>query len=87
MTRFLNFYLLPFYFLLPKEALRASIKRAMLVTIARKMKPFTKVRRYIERHAMFTGTRGVVVAVSGGPDSIALLDMLVRWCKAHVAVG
>ncbi|MFL6214018.1 MAG: tRNA lysidine(34) synthetase TilS [Blastocatellia bacterium] len=42
------------------------------------MKPFTKVRRTIERHALLEGASGVVVAVSGGPDSVALLDMLMR---------
>jgi tRNA(Ile)-lysidine synthase len=47
------------------------------------MKPFAKVRRYIDQHAMFEDVRGVVVAVSGGPDSIALLDMLMRWIEPH----
>lgn len=47
------------------------------------MKPFAKVRRYIDQHAMLKGVRGVVVAVSGGADSVALLDMLVRLTAAH----
>jgi tRNA(Ile)-lysidine synthetase-like protein len=41
-------------------------------------KVFAKVRRFIRENSMIEGSRGVVVAVSGGPDSIALLDMLVR---------
>src|SRR5438309_9772519 len=47
-----------------------------------KMKAFAKVRCYIDRHALLEGARGVVVAVSGGPDSVALLDMLVRLAAA-----
>jgi len=39
---------------------------------------FEKFKSFIKRHAMLEGSRGVVVAVSGGPDSVALLDMLVR---------
>jgi tRNA(Ile)-lysidine synthase len=35
-----------------------------------------KVRALIERNEMFRDARGVVVAVSGGPDSVALLDLL-----------
>ncbi|HXG66780.1 MAG TPA: ATP-binding protein, partial [Blastocatellia bacterium] len=42
----------------------------------------------MERHAMLADARGVVVAVSGGADSVALLDMLARLCPPamlHVA--
>jgi tRNA(Ile)-lysidine synthase len=41
-------------------------------------KAFDKVRLFAERHGMLDGAGGVVVAVSGGPDSVALLDMMVR---------
>jgi len=40
--------------------------------------PFEKVSRFINAQSMFEGATGVVVAVSGGPDSVALLDMLAR---------
>jgi tRNA(Ile)-lysidine synthase len=35
-------------------------------------------RKTIERHAMLEGGEGVVVGVSGGPDSTCLLDVLTR---------
>ncbi|HKY05704.1 MAG TPA: tRNA lysidine(34) synthetase TilS [Blastocatellia bacterium] len=39
---------------------------------------FGKVKRFIDRELMLTGARGVVVAVSGGADSVAMFDMLTR---------
>src|SRR6185503_11342262 len=38
--------------------------------------PFEKVMRFLKRHSMLEGSAGIVVAVSGGPDSVAMLDML-----------
>ena len=40
--------------------------------------PFQKVREFIKCHTMLDETSGIVVAVSGGADSVALLDMLLR---------
>jgi len=37
-----------------------------------------KVREFVEAHGMFQGARRAVLAVSGGPDSIALLDIIVQ---------
>ncbi len=50
--------------------------RAMLRLAMSKI--FVRVRSFITRHAMLKDARGVVVAVSGGPDSVALLDVLAR---------
>lgn len=40
--------------------------------------PLDTVRRFIKRHSMLDGAAGVLVAVSGGADSVVLLDMLGR---------
>jgi tRNA(Ile)-lysidine synthase len=39
---------------------------------------FQQVREWIQRYALLDKASGVVIAVSGGADSVALLDMLVR---------
>jgi tRNA(Ile)-lysidine synthase len=39
---------------------------------------FQQVRELIQRYALLDKASGVVIAVSGGADSVALLDMLVR---------
>jgi tRNA(Ile)-lysidine synthetase-like protein len=36
-----------------------------------------KVSEYIIQHSMLSGSTGALVAVSGGPDSVAILDILV----------
>jgi tRNA(Ile)-lysidine synthase len=46
-------------------------------------KSFERVAAFIECHSMFEGASGIVVAVSGGADSVALLDMLVRFSGAR----
>ena len=39
---------------------------------------FRKVRKYIEKHSLLDDDAKVVVALSGGADSVALLHILVR---------
>jgi tRNA(Ile)-lysidine synthase len=41
----------------------------------------------MQRHAMLDGANGVLVAVSGGPDSVALLDMLMRISMGETGWG
>jgi tRNA(Ile)-lysidine synthase len=50
-------------------------------------KIFQKVKGFVTRQAMLKGARGVVVAVSGGPDSVAALDMLARLRETAPALS
>lgn len=45
---------------------------------ARSLKMLQRVRQTLRRHHMLAGGEGIVVAVSGGPDSMALLHVLCR---------
>src|SRR6185503_9701799 len=47
---------------------------------------FEKFKGFVERHAMLEDSSGVVVAVSGGPDSVTLLDMLARLREMRAAL-
>ena len=51
------------------------------------MSVLERVSQFIQRHAMLDGARGVVVAVSGGPDSVALLDVLARLLSRDAGPG
>ena len=42
----------------------------------------TQVRRTVEKYSLLSPGDGVVVGVSGGPDSIALLHLLSGMAKA-----
>ena len=45
------------------------------------MDPLKKVHEFSSRHSMFDSASGLVLAVSGGPDSVALLDIMVRLVR------
>src|SRR5260370_795088 len=55
--------------------LRSTPHRVMFERVSAS---FNTVRRFIKRHSMLEGATGVLVAVSGGADSVVLLDVLAR---------
>ena len=46
-----------------------------------------KIRNTIRRHDMLPERGGIVLGVSGGPDSLALLHLMDRLCRRDVANG
>ena len=47
------------------------------------MKILEKVAAFCQREALFADGDKLLVACSGGPDSLALLDMLAKLAPAH----
>jgi tRNA(Ile)-lysidine synthase len=53
----------------------------------RQNKLLQKVRGFIERQAMLANASGLILGVSGGPDSVVLLDVFARLRQATAAQG
>ena len=44
---------------------------------------YSRMCNYIEQHDMLSGTNSLLAAVSGGADSMCMLDLLIRYCSEH----
>lgn len=44
---------------------------------------YPRVCNYIEMHGMTAPGSAILAAVSGGADSMCMLDLLIRYCKEH----